>query len=81
MQRLRYVGGLGSVRARQQGAECPLAFCAFFKMEKNVAPPVLEGELKHLSYFPALAQTERDRGRITGSTDLGLICRHNKFYK
>ena len=20
-------------------------------------------------------------GRITGSTDLGLICRHNKFYK
>ena len=22
-----------------------------------------------------------DRGRITGSTDLGLISRHNKFYK
>ena len=25
--------------------------------------------------------TDVSRGRITGSTDLGLICRHNKFYK
>ena len=60
MQRLRHVGGLGSVRARQQGAECPLAFCAILEWEKMLLLFVLEGGFTHLSHFPALLQTERD---------------------
>ena len=60
MERLRHVGGLGSVRARQQGAECPLAFNAILEWEKMLVPFVLEGGFTNLSHFHALLQTGLD---------------------
>ena len=44
---------------------------------------LLPAEGKHYAeiFYPVPKSSVHRGGRITGSTDLGLICRHNKFYR